>query len=117
MLGDCLVPSSIAAAARASFRGGTNCTQRVIMRHDISIFFLQERAGKNPQSCNACLFSKVTAPTRGNESTTRHHFLGNKRLGTFQITDSRLRDQTTVGSNYQLGEERRGLNWSLERRL
>jgi hypothetical protein len=45
---------------------------------------------------------------------TRHHFLGNKRLGTFQITDSRLRDQTTVGSNYQPGEERRGLSWILE---
>lgn len=47
-------------------------------------------------------------------STTGQHFLGNKRLGTFQITDSRLRDQTTVGSNYLLGEEGARSQWTLE---
>ena len=69
-------------------------------------FSLQERAGKTPNFCKACLFSKyMYGADTWRASTTGQHFLGNKRLGTFQITDSRLRDQTTVGSNYLLGEE------------
>ena len=76
-------------------------------RHDAChlnfFFFYRNVQGRTPNSRSACLFSKLRRRHVGRKvlyHTTGQHFLGNKRLDTFQITDSRLRDQTTVGSNY-----------------
>ena len=85
-------------------------------RHDachLNFFFYRNVQGTPPIFVKRVYFRKFTAPTRGRASTTGPRFLGNKRLGTFQITNSRLRDQTTVGSNYLLGEGGRGSNYPI----
>ena len=101
----------IAAAAHASFQRGTS-VRNVSLCMTSEFFFLTGTCREDPQFFTKRVYFQnlCTAPTRGKASTTGQDFLGNKRLGTFQITESRLRDQTTVGSNYLLGEEGCGPN-------
>jgi hypothetical protein len=71
-------------------------------------FFPTGTCREDPQFLQIVFIFKTYVRRRhveGRASTTGQHFLGNKRLGTFQITDSRLRDQTTVDSNYLLGKK------------